>query len=119
MSIFKDFMLEFSKFLAQIYFFVLDEYAYLIVEFGLYRILMHILLTLAEMVIFKIFYMYKFSVISVMDEYFLTHFLTLFNVMINIGLTIIRVWLNEHRRTRVYFRNFAKPNEVYKRIPWP
>ena len=100
-------------------FFALDEYAYLIVEFGLYRILMHILLTLAEMVIFKIFYMYKFSVISVMDEYFLTHFLTLFNIMINIGLTLIRVWLNEHRRTSVYFHNFAKPNEVYKRIPWP
>ena len=100
-------------------FFALDEYAYLIVEFGLYRILMHILLTLAEMVIFKIFYMYKFSVISVMDEYFLTHFLTLFNIMINIGFTIVRVWLNEHRRTSVYFNNFAKPNEVYKRIPWP
>ena len=114
-------MLLFPKSFAQISitFFALDEYAYLIVEFGLYRILMHILLTLAEMVIFKIFYMYKFSVISVMDEYFLTHFLTLFNIMINIGLTLIRVWLNEHRRTSIYFRNFAKPNEVYKRIPWP
>ena len=54
-----------------------------------------------------------------MDEYFLTHFLTLFNIMINIGFTIVRVWLNEHRRTSVYFNNFAKPNDVYKRIPWP
>ena len=95
------------------------EYAYLIVEFGIYRIITHILLTLAEMVIFKILYMYKFSVIAIMDEYFLTHFLTLFNVLINLGLTTIRVWLNEHRRTSMYFRNHAKPNEVYKRIPWP
>ena len=95
------------------------EYASLTLDFGIYRILMHTLLTLAEMVIFKILYMYKFSVIAVMDEYFLTHFLTLFNVIINLGLTTIRVWLNEHRRTSMYFRNHAKPNEVYKRIPWP
>jgi hypothetical protein len=95
------------------------EYAYLIVDFGVYRILMHTLLTLAEMVIFKILYMYKFSVIAAMDEYFLTRFVTLFNVMINIGLTIIRVWLNENRRTIMYFRIFAKPTDVYKRIPWP
>ena len=95
------------------------EYAYLIVEFGIYRIIMHISLTLAEMVVFKSLYMYKFSAIAVMDEYFLTNFLTLFNVMINFGLTTIRVWLNEHRRTSTYFRNHAKPNEVYKRIPWP
>ena len=114
-------MLLFTKCFAQISntFFALGEYAYLTAEFGLHRILVHQWLTLAEMVIFKIFYMYKFSVISVMDEYFLSHFLTLFNIMINIGLTIIRVLLNEHRRTSIYFRNFAKPNEVYKRIPWP
>ena len=54
-----------------------------------------------------------------MDEYFLTNFITSFNVLINFGLTIIRVWLNEHRRTRMYFRNFAKPYDVYKKIPWP
>ena len=53
------------------------EYAYLTVDFGVYRILMHTLLTLAEMVIFKILYMYKFSVIAAMDEYFLTKFVTL------------------------------------------
>ena len=98
---------------------ILDEYTYLTVDFGVYRIQMHTLLTLAEMVIFKILYMYKFSVIAAMDEYFLTKFLTLFNIMINLGFTIIRVWLNENRRTSMYFRNFAKPIDVYKRIPWP
>ena len=101
------------------YFIIIDEYAYLICDFGVYRILIHIMLTLTEMVIIKIIYMFKFSVIAVMDEYFLTNFITSFNVLINFGLTIIRVWLNEHRRTRMYFRNFAKPYDVYKKIPWP
>ena len=98
---------------------IIGEYAYLTLDFGIYRILMHTLLTLAEMVIFKILYMYKFSVIAAMDEYFLTKFLTLFNIMINLGMTIIRVWLNENRRTSMYFLNFAKPMDVYKRILWP
>ena len=100
-------------------FLIIGEYAYLTLEFGIYRILMHTLLTLAEMVIFKILYMYKFSVIAAMDEYFLTNFLTSFNIMINFGSTIIRVWLNENRKTRMYFRKFSKPIDVYKRIPWP
>ena len=98
---------------------IIDEYAYLICEFGMSRTLMHITLTMAETVIFKILYMYKYSVIVLMDEYFLTTFLTLFNVMINFGLAIIRVWLNEHRRTKIYFINFAKPYDVYEKIPWP
>ena len=80
---------------------------------------MHVLLTLAEMVIFKILYIYKFFVIAAMDEYFLTNFITLFNIMINFGFTIIRYSLGEHRRTRVYFYNFATPYEVYKRVIWP
>ena len=101
------------------YFMIIDEYGYLFIEFGMSRIIMHIMLTLAEMMIFKILYMFKFSVIAIMDEYYLTHFLTLFNIMINFGLAIIRVWLNEHRRTKRYFDKFAKPYEVYKKIPWP
>ena len=45
-------------------FLIIDEYAFIIGELGFYRIFMHIMLTLAEMVIFKIVYMYKFSVIA-------------------------------------------------------
>ena len=98
---------------------IIDEYAYLILEFGVYRIFMHIMLTLAEMVIFKILYLYKFSVIAAMDEYFLTNFVTLFNLMINFGLTIVRISLGENKRTRMYFYNFAKPFEVYERVLVP
>ena len=80
---------------------------------------MHIVLTLAELVIFKILYLYKFSVIAAMDEYFLTNFVTLFNLMINFGLTIVRISLGENKRTRMYFYNFAKPFEVYERVLVP
>ena len=98
---------------------ITDEYAYLILEFGVFRIFMHIVLTLAEMVIFKILYLYKFSVIAAMDEYFLTNFVTIFNFMVNFGLTIVRISLGEHKRTRMYFYNFAEPNEVYVRVLYP
>ena len=101
------------------YLFIVDEYAYLIAEFGIYRILMHIMLTLAEMVIFKIVYMFKFSIIAALDEYFFTNFVTLCNVAINFVFSIIRITLGENKRTKMYFRSFAKPTDVYERIPWP
>ena len=101
------------------HFLIIDEYAYLFAAFGFYRITMHILLTLAEMVILKILYMYKFSIIAAIDEYFFTNFITLFNILINFGFTIIRVTLGENRRTRIFFHNFGKPTEVYNRVIWP
>ena len=97
----------------------MDECAYLIAEFCIYRILMHIMLTLAEMVIFKIVYMFKFSIIAALDEYFFTNFVTLYNAMINVVFSIIRITLGENKRTKMYFRSFAKPTDVYERIPWP
>ena len=100
-------------------FWIIDEYVYLIAEFGIYRILMHIMLTLAEMVIFKIVYMFKFSIIAALDEYFFTNFVTLCNAVINFVFSIIRITLGENKRTKMYFRSFAKPTDVYERIPWP
>ena len=41
------------------YFMIIDEYAYLVCDFGVYRILIHIMLTLTEMVIIKIIYLYS------------------------------------------------------------
>ena len=101
-----------------LYFTIIDEYAYYIANCGIHRIITHILLTLSEMVIFKILYMYKFSIIVAMDEYFFTNFVTLLNGVINVGLTIIRLSLGEHRRTRLYLHNFAKPNEFYNKQTW-
>ena len=100
------------------YFTIIDEYAYNIADCSIQRIFTHILLTLSEMVIFKILYMHKFSIIVAMDEYFFTNFVTLLNGVINVGLTIIRFSLGEHRRTRLYFNNFAKQSEFYDKLSW-
>ena len=125
MSFLNDFKMFFPffqnhlfKYLSN-YFLIIDEFAYLIADFGFYRTAVHYQLTMAEIVIFKILYMYKFSIIAAMDEYFLTNFITLFNVMINLGFGTIRVSLGEHKRTRIYFNNFAKPTDVYKKVAWP
>ena len=101
-----------------LYFLIIDEYVYLIIEFGIARMITHMMLTLAEMVIFKIIYIFKFSILVSMDEYFFTNFVTLLNGVINVGLTIIRFSLGEHRRTRLYHHNFAKPNEFYNKLTW-
>ena len=98
---------------------IIDETGYLINEFGIARMITHMMLTLAEMVIFKIIYIFKFSCLAAMDEYFFTNFVTLLNCMINLGLIIMRYTLGEVYRTRMYFRMFAKPTEFYDRIPWP
>ena len=103
------------------YFAIIDEYAhqsYLIADCGIHRMITHILLTISEMVIFKNFYMYKFSIVVAMDEYFFTNFVTLLNGVINVGLTIIRFSLDEHKRTRLYLHNFAKQNEFYNKLTW-
>ena len=97
---------------------IIDEYSYLICEFGIARMVTHVMLTLAEMVVFKVLYTFKFSKLVAMDEYFFTNFVTLLNGVINVGLTIIRFSLGEHRRTRLYLHNFAKPNELYNKLTW-
>jgi hypothetical protein len=88
-------------------------------EFGLYRTLMYIAVTLAEMVIFKIIYIYKYSRIAIVNEYFLTNFVTSFNCVIIFWFTIIRLALGEHLRTRAYFQLFGKPYEVNRRVSYP
>ena len=102
-----------------LYLLIIDELAYLIVEASIKRLFMHIMLTMAEMVIFKIIYMFKFSMIAALDEYFFTNFVTIGNVMINFVFAIIRIILGESYRTKTYFLSFAKPIDVYEKIPWP
>ena len=75
----KDFKIFFQnnlfKYLSN-YFLNIDEFAYLIADFGFYRTGMHVLVTLAEMVIFKILYMYYWDKASkkiMYVKYFLWH----------------------------------------------
>ena len=108
-----------SKFALYTWFEFTDEIIYLIVEFGTIRTYMYVWMTSAEILIFKIIYMHKYSKISAMDEYFLTNFVTFFNIVIIFVFSMIRTCLKEHLRTRSYHRNFAEPYEVYQRIDFP
>ena len=76
-------------------------------------------MTIAEMVIFKILYLYKYSYIAIMNEYFLTNFIISFNLVVISYLTMIRICLKEESRTRNYFRYYGKPYEVYKKVYFP
>ena len=80
---------------------------------------MYFTLTVAEMVIFKTLYLYKFSSIAVLNEYFLTNFTILFNLVIIFVFTMIRICLNENLRTRIYFQLFGRAFEVYKKVKVP
>ena len=92
---------------------------FMIFEIGYTRTILYHVLTVAEMVIFKILYMYKYSRIAAMDEYFLSFFMTTFNIIILFGQTTIRICLKEHLRTRFYYQNFAPMTEVYRKIKFP
>ena len=96
-----------------------DKLILFFVEFGLIRTMAYIMLTLAEMVMFKIIYLYKYSRIAVINEYFLTNFVTFFNCIVIFCFTIIRIQLGEHKKTRMYFQCFAEPFEVYRKVNVP
>ena len=100
-------------------FFVSDEFIFFLVYFGFVRTWQYIMLTLSEMVLFKILYLYKYSKIAVMDEYFLTNFVTFFNSITIFCFTVIRIQLGEHKKTRLYFQNFAEPFEIYRKVDFP
>ena len=96
-----------------------DKFMYFIYDFGIVRTIMFDLLTIAEMLLFKIFYMHSYSRIAGVNEYFLTNFVTSFNIIIVFGFYIIRICLEEHVRTRLYYKNYAKPYEAYMKVHFP
>ena len=49
---------------------------------------LYLLLTSTEIIILKVFYIYKFSTIAAVNEYFLKTFLILFNVVV-IGVNVV------------------------------
>ena len=79
----------------------IDEILYLVVEFGVIRTYMYVWVTCAEILVFKIIYMHNYSKISAMDEYFLTNFVTSFNILIIFVFSMIRICLKEHLRTTI------------------
>ena len=99
--------------------FISDEFLFLYFEFGVERTFIYIILTLVEVVVFKIIYLYKYSRIAIINEYFLTNFVTSFNIVIIFWFAIIRITLEEHLRTRAYFQQFGKPFEIYRKVEIP
>ena len=92
----------------------------MILEFGINRTIHYHALTMAEMVLFKVLYIYKYSRIAAMDEYFLTFIVTLFNIVIIFGFTVIRISLKEHLMTRWYYHTFGSGlHNVYTRVMFP
>ena len=92
---------------------------YFVFDFGVSRTALFFLLTTAEMLLFKIFYIQNYSRIAGVNEYFLTNVVTFFNIIIVFGFYIIRICLEEHVRTRLYYLNYAKPYEAYMKVHFP
>ena len=67
-----------------------DKFVWFVVMFGLYRSWMFYWLTYAEILVFKVIYLHNFSRVASMNEYFLTNFITYFNVL------IILIWEHPH-----------------------
>ena len=94
-------------------------FALFCVLFGINRTFLYAMLTMSEMVIFKIIYLFKYSRIASINEYFLTNFVTFFNCSVILCFTVIRLQLGEHKMVRLYFNNFAEPYEVYSKVNFP
>jgi hypothetical protein len=96
-----------------------DNFVHWIFEFGMSRTLYFSLLTTAEMLVFKVFYLRNYSWIAGIDEYFLTNFATCCNIITVSIFYVIRICLEEMVKTRFYFQTFAKPYEAYKKVHFP
>ena len=92
---------------------------YLTFEFGIYQTVRFTFLTAAEMFLFKILYISYYSRIAGVNEFFLTNFVTSFNVIITLGFSVIRIGLEENLRMRFYYQNYAEPYEAYRKVHFP
>ena len=92
---------------------------YLTFEFGIYQTVRFTFLTAAEMFLFKILYISYYSRIAGVNEFFLTNFVTSFNILMTFGFAVIRIDLQENLRTRVYYQNYAEPYEAYRKVHFP
>ena len=92
---------------------------YFAFDFGMMRTAMFSLLTTAEMLLFKIFYIQNYSRIAGVNEYFLTNVVTFFNIIIVFGFYLIRICLEEDVRTRYYYQHYAQPYEAYRKVHFP
>ena len=92
---------------------------FLVFTSGAYQCVRFILLTASEMFVIKILYIYNYSRMAGVNEFFLTRFITSFNIIITFGFSVIRIGLEENVRTRFYYQNYAEPQEAYRKVHFP
>ena len=73
----------------------------------------YIILTLTEMTILKVIYIYKFSRIAALDEYFLTRIIIFFNFVFITIFNTIRLALKEHE-TNPAFTNYKEQIHLHQ-----
>ena len=74
----------------------------LIILFGVTGIYLYNTLTITEIVVIKTLYLYKYSRIAAMNEYFITAMLTSFNILIIGSNIVIRSTLKEYEGNPFY-----------------
>ena len=52
--------------------------------------------TLTEIILIKTLYIFKYSIIVSINEYFLTYAITTFNIVFAFGFVVIRIMLNDY-----------------------
>ena len=82
-------------------FFTTDS-SQLIILFGVTGIYLYNTLTITEIVVIKTLYLYKYSRIASMNEYFITTMLTSFNFLIIGSNIVIRISLKEYEGNPFY-----------------
>ena len=74
----------------------------LIILFGVTGIFLYNTLTITEIVVIRTLYLYKYSRIAAMNEYFITAMLTSFNILIIGSNIVIRITLKEYEGNPFY-----------------
>ena len=89
----------------------------LIILFGVTGIFLYNTLTITEIVVIRTLYLYKYSRIAAMNEYFIAAMLTSFNILIIGSNTVIRITLKEYEGNPFYnflIRRHAEKLEFHK-----
>ena len=75
----------------------LDKTLALLVYYGTKSGLLFSVLLITEMIILKVLFIFKFSTLAAMNEYFLKNMIIMFNIVVITIHFIIRTTLNEHQ----------------------
>ena len=101
------------------YDFIPTGYLNLILLFGVTAIFIFSILTTAEIVVIKALYLYKYSRIAAMNEYFIASILASFNVILVASNIVIRSVLKEYEGNPLYnygLNHHAQSSNFHKKV---